>query len=103
MGLLTQTRQLLLFTLWADRVMLDAARGVSPEHLTRDAGVSFGSMLGTLSHILGSQRRWLARFLGQQAAAGDPAFADFEALAAVPEVPVAALQQLRDAIVFQAP
>ncbi len=31
------------------------------------------------------------------------AFADFEALAAVPEVPVAALQQLRDAIVFQAP
>jgi len=31
------------------------------------------------------------------------AFADFEALAAVPEVPVAALQQQRDAIVFQAP
>jgi competence ComEA-like helix-hairpin-helix protein len=29
------------------------------------------------------------------------AFADFEALAAVPEVPVAALEKLRDAIVFQ--
>lgn len=82
MGLLTQTRQLLLFTLWADRVLLDAARGVSPEHLTRDAGVSFGSMLGTLSHVLGSQRRWLARFTGQEGTAGDPAFADLEGLAA---------------------
>jgi competence protein ComEA len=29
------------------------------------------------------------------------AFADFDALAAVPEVPVAALEKLRDAIVFQ--
>jgi len=82
MGLLTQTRQLLLFTLWADRVMLDAARGVSPEHLTRDAGVSFGSMLGTLSHILGSQRRWMARFVGQESILGDPPVSDLETLAA---------------------
>ncbi|HEV2854334.1 MAG TPA: DinB family protein [Thermoanaerobaculia bacterium] len=82
MGLLTQTRQLLLYTLWADRVLLDAARGVSPEHLTRDAGVSFGSMLGTLSHVLGSQRRWLARFVGQDSAISDPAFPNAEGLAA---------------------
>ena len=82
MGLLTQTRQLLLYTLWADRTCLDAARGVDPEALTRDAGVSFGSLLGTLSHILGSQRRWLARFTGQQATADDPAFPDLEGLAA---------------------
>lgn len=81
MGLLTQTRQLLLYTIWADRACLDAARGVDPEALTRDAGVSFGSLLGTLSHILGSQRRWLARFTGQQFA-GAPAFPDFESLAA---------------------
>jgi uncharacterized damage-inducible protein DinB len=85
MGLLTQTRQLLLYTLWADGVVLDAAREVSLEHLTRNAGVSFGSLLGTLSHILGSQRRWLARFVGQGAAqqdAGDPSFADLEGLVA---------------------
>ena len=81
MGLLTQTRQLLLYTLWADRVCLDAAREVPPEALTRDAGVSFGSLLGTLAHILGSQRRWLARFTGRQASVGDPAFPDVEALA----------------------
>ena len=82
MSLLTQARQLLLYTLWADGVVLDAVREVSPEHLTRDAGVSFGSILGTLSHILGSQRRWLARFVGQEAAAGDPGFAGLEGLVA---------------------
>ena len=65
MGLLTQTRQLLLYTLWADRLILETARGIPHEALTRDAGVSFGSLLGTLAHILRSQRRWLARFTGQ--------------------------------------
>lgn len=65
MGLLAQTRQHLLYTLWADRLVRDAAREVRPEDLTREAGVSFGSLLGTLVHMLGSQRRWLSRFTGQ--------------------------------------
>ena len=55
---------LLLYTLWADRQVLQAVRQVGPEDLTRDAGVSFGSILGTLAHILGSERMWLSRFLG---------------------------------------
>jgi uncharacterized damage-inducible protein DinB len=81
MGQLSQTRQLLLYTLWADRLCLDAVREVSPEHLTRDAGVSFGSVLGTLSHILSSQRRWLARLLGQSVP--EPvSFPDLDTLAA---------------------
>jgi uncharacterized damage-inducible protein DinB len=65
MGLLVQTRQLLLYTLWADRLVLDAVRPVRPEDLNRDAGVSFGSLLGTLVHIIGAERRWVARFTGQ--------------------------------------
>jgi uncharacterized damage-inducible protein DinB len=65
MGLLTQSRQLLLYTLWANRLCLETAAGIPHEALTRDAGVSFGSLLGTLAHILRSQRRWLARFTGQ--------------------------------------
>lgn len=65
MGLLAQTRQLFLYTLWADRLVRDAAREVRPEDLTREAGVSFGSLLGTLVHMLGSQRLWLSRFTGQ--------------------------------------
>jgi uncharacterized damage-inducible protein DinB len=81
MGLLPQSRQILLYTLWADRLFLDAVRDVPSEALTRDAGVSFGSLLGTLSHILSSQRRWLARFVGQREP--DPvAFSDLDALVA---------------------
>jgi uncharacterized damage-inducible protein DinB len=57
-------RELLLYMLWADRLTLGALRGVQPDHLTRAAGVSFGSLLGTLVHTLSSQRRWLARFSG---------------------------------------
>ncbi|HEX3131235.1 MAG TPA: DinB family protein [Thermoanaerobaculia bacterium] len=55
---------LLLYTLWADRQILQAVRQVGTEDLTRDAGISFGSMLGTLAHILGAERMWLSRFAG---------------------------------------
>jgi uncharacterized damage-inducible protein DinB len=55
---------LLLYTLWADRQVLQSVRQASQEDLTRDAGVSFGSILGTMAHILGSQRVWLSRFSG---------------------------------------
>ena len=64
MGSATIVRDLLRYMLWADRLMLKAAREVSPEDLTRDAGISFGSMLGTMVHMLGSQRLWLARLSG---------------------------------------
>ena len=57
-------RELLLYTLWADRRMLAAVREVRPEDLTRETGVSFGSLLGTMAHMLGAQRIWLARFAG---------------------------------------
>lgn len=57
-------RELLLYTLWADRAVTATVREVSPEHLTREAGVSFGSLLGTLAHTLGAQRVWLSRFTG---------------------------------------
>ena len=57
-------RELLLYMLWADRLVMAAVRQVREEDLTRDAGVSFKSILGTLAHTLGSQRMWLSRFLG---------------------------------------
>jgi uncharacterized damage-inducible protein DinB len=60
----TVVRDLLLYMLWADRMMLKAVREVKPEDLTRDAGISFGSLLGTMVHMLGSQRLWLSRFAG---------------------------------------
>ena len=59
-----ETRDLLLYMLWAERQMLKSVRLVRSEDLTRDAGVSFRSILGTMAHILGAQKLWLSRFLG---------------------------------------
>jgi uncharacterized damage-inducible protein DinB len=64
-GLVGTVRQMLLYTLWADRVCLKAAEAVSPGDLVRETGTSFGSLLGTLGHVLASQRVWLARFEGK--------------------------------------
>ena len=64
-GLVAAVRQLLLYTMWADRICLKVLEEVAAEDLVRDTGTSFGSLLGTLSHILGSQRVWLARFEGK--------------------------------------
>jgi len=58
------TRELLLYMLWADRLMLKAVREVQPDDLTRDAGISFKSLLGTMVHMLASQRLWFSRFSG---------------------------------------
>ncbi len=58
-------RELLLYMLWADRQTLQAVRPVKEEDLTRDAGISFKSILGTMAHMLGAQQVWLSRFSGR--------------------------------------
>lgn len=57
-------RLLLAYTIWADRQVLESLAGVPAEDLTRDTGTSFGSILGTMAHILGAEQIWLSRFLG---------------------------------------
>ena len=57
-------RALLAYTIWADRQVLEALAAVQPEHLTRDTGTSFGSILGTMAHILGAEQVWLSRLVG---------------------------------------
>jgi len=59
-----QARDLLTYTLWADRRALAAVAKIDREDLTREAGASFGSLLGTFAHILGAEKVWLSRFLG---------------------------------------
>ena len=57
-------RGLLAYTMWADRQVLEALAEVPAEELTRDTGTSFRSVLGTMTHILGAEQVWLARFVG---------------------------------------
>ncbi|HXO19070.1 MAG TPA: DinB family protein [Thermoanaerobaculia bacterium] len=77
-------RELLLYTLWADRLFLNALIEVRPEDLVRDTGSSFPSILATMAHILGSQRVWLSRFAGAalERVPGAADFPDRESLAA---------------------
>jgi uncharacterized damage-inducible protein DinB len=75
-GLVATVRQLLLYTLWADRICLKAIEEVDAADLARSTGSSFGSLLGTLAHILVAQRLWLARFEGK-ALERLPEIADF--------------------------
>src|SRR4051812_4819797 len=58
------SRSLLAYTMWADTQHLDALAAIPVEHLTVVTGTSFGSLLGTMAHILGSEQVWLGRFVG---------------------------------------
>lgn len=62
--LLPTVRGLLAYTVWADRTVLGALRETRPEDLVRDTGSSFGSVLGTMAHVLGAEQLWLSRLLG---------------------------------------
>jgi uncharacterized damage-inducible protein DinB len=77
-------RELLLYTLWADRLFLSALVDVRPEDLVRDTGSSFPSVLATMAHVLGAERTWLSRLSGQPAdrVPGVADFPDRESLTA---------------------
>jgi uncharacterized damage-inducible protein DinB len=62
--LLRASRELLAFTVWADRQQLSALEQVDAVDAGRDTGSSHGSLIGTMAHMLGAQRLWLSRFLG---------------------------------------
>jgi len=50
---------------WANRTLYAAAAELSPDEFSRDVGVFFRSMTGTLNHILVADRIWMRRFTGE--------------------------------------
>ncbi len=70
------------YNAWANRRVLDAAEGLTPEQYREDAGASFGAVHDTLVHVVGAQWLYLERWKGTSPAAGlDPkAFADLAAV-----------------------
>jgi len=52
-------RALLAYDRWANRLLLEAAAQLPEEELLRDLRGSFGSVLGTLRHLLWGERAWL--------------------------------------------
>lgn len=50
---------------WANSRLYDAAAALTSDEVDRDVGAFFGSMLGTLNHILVADRIWMKRFTGE--------------------------------------
>ncbi|PLP58717.1 damage-inducible protein DinB [Mesorhizobium loti] len=50
---------------WANNRLYDAADNLTDEEFGRDTGAFFGSMMGTLNHLLVTDRIWMKRFTGQ--------------------------------------
>ncbi len=50
---------------WANAAVYDAAAELSADELARDMGAFFGSLIGTLNHILVADRIWMKRFTGE--------------------------------------
>lgn len=46
---------------WANALVREASRGLSPEEIHAPAQCSFGSLMGTLAHIYSAERIWRLR------------------------------------------
>jgi uncharacterized damage-inducible protein DinB len=50
---------------WANNRIYDAAADLDEEEFNRNTGAFFGSMMGTLNHVLTADRIWMKRFTGE--------------------------------------
>src|SRR5204863_8026862 len=50
---------------WANGRVYDAVAELDEEEFNRDVGAFFGSMMGTLKHLLATDRIWMKRFTGE--------------------------------------
>ena len=62
--MLAYFRHLAGYNAWANRRLYDASALLNEEQLWRDVGLFFGSLGGTLNHILVADRVWMKRFTG---------------------------------------
>lgn len=58
-------RMLALYNQWANGRLYAAAGQIAPEVLAEDRGAFFGSLLGTLNHLLVTDRLWMRRLEGE--------------------------------------
>ena len=61
----SEVRLLFEYNDWANRSLVDAAARLSAELFVRELGASFGSVRGTLLHIVVGEWRWLQFWLNR--------------------------------------
>lgn len=79
---LDEIRDLYAFNRWANLRFLDAVEPLTPGELSRDLESSFPSVLATLTHLLGAEWVWLARWKGTS----PTTFPDAAALDSLPAI-----------------
>lgn len=57
-------RMFAAYNRWANSVIYSAADALTPEELDSNRGAFFGSLIGTLNHLLVADRVWMHRFSG---------------------------------------
>lgn len=62
MSRITQLRLMAEYNTWMNAKLYDAAAGLSQEDVARNRGAFFGSILGTLEHLVVADTLWLKRF-----------------------------------------
>ena len=62
--LATHFRAMAAYNRWANRRIYAAASALPDDEYRRPAGAFFGSLHGTLNHLLATDRNWMARFEG---------------------------------------
>lgn len=50
---------------WANQRIYDAAANLTEEEFRRDTGAFFKSVMGTLNHLVATDRIWMKRFTGE--------------------------------------
>ena len=57
---------------WANQRVRNSIQNLDPEVFKRDLGASFGSLQGTVAHLVSAQWNWLRRWKGQSASRSLP-------------------------------
>ena len=52
------------YNAWQNAQIMDAIKDAAPKELTKDRKAFFGSILGTLNHLLWGDQLWMSRFDG---------------------------------------
>jgi uncharacterized damage-inducible protein DinB len=98
MSYLDHVRLMATYNDWMNGKIYDAAERMTDDELWRDRGAFFGSIAGTMNHLLVTDIMWLHRFAGQRAAS--PALDPVMAMAkptALDEILYSELPDMREA------
>jgi uncharacterized damage-inducible protein DinB len=95
------------YNTWMNAKLYEAAAVLSPQALNEDRGAFFGSLMGTLNHIVAGDTIWLKRFATLSASAALdrvralPAPGALAAIYSTELAPLEAHRQMLDAVIEQ--